>query len=244
MHFLRSRLPNFLQFWGQEDAGADADALELAARLGTPQAIARARRVYGFQLSVTEVLAIKAALDAQGPCRFLVFGVGHDAPLWHRLNRGGETCFLEHHDGWRAQLQARFPELRIERVAYHTERRKAAEYLEDPQQMRGDFPRAVTDKRWDVILVDGPNGWRAKAPGRMLSIYLASQWVARPGDVFIHDSERSVERTWSARFLGDAHEKTEIKGRRGHMRHYQLPRLAATEVEKEKMAASCGLGQA
>ena len=47
------------------------------------------------QQSHAEIALSLAVLRRRAPLRLLVFGLGHDSPLWHALNPGGVTVFLE-----------------------------------------------------------------------------------------------------------------------------------------------------
>ena len=44
------------------------------------------------QQTFDEISVSKRVLDKKSPCNFLVFGLGHDSPMWASLNHGGRTC--------------------------------------------------------------------------------------------------------------------------------------------------------
>jgi glucuronoxylan 4-O-methyltransferase len=85
-----------------------------------------------------------------------------------------------------------------------------------------ELPDEVGSREWDIILVDGPRGWRDDQPGRMKSIFAASRLIGRPGDVFVHDCERAVENVYSNKFLGHENLKRQLDGSSGLLRHYRL----------------------
>jgi glucuronoxylan 4-O-methyltransferase len=80
------------------------------------------------------------------------------------------------------------------------------------------LPNTIEALGWDVILVDAPAGYTDSKPGRMKSIFLAKRLAASPGDVFVHDCEREVERVYCDRFLGREHLTSEVN----LLRHYQI----------------------
>lgn len=70
-----------------------------------------------------------------------------------------------------------------------------------------DLPNLVYEVDWDVILVDGPRGDSAEAPGRMSAIFTAgvlarSKKGGNPKThVLLHDYYRSVEKVCGDEFL-------------------------------------------
>jgi glucuronoxylan 4-O-methyltransferase len=81
-----------------------------------------------------------------------------------------------------------------------------------------NLPESVERTRWDIVLVDAPEGWDETTPGRMKSIFLASQLVAADGDVFVHDCDRQVERAFCDRFLKPENLFAEVES----LRHYRI----------------------
>jgi hypothetical protein len=57
-----------------------------------------------------------------------------------------------------------------------------------------NLPDNVALIGWDVVVVDGPEGWRPDKPGRAASITLAGRLVAKGGVVLVDDYNRDVER--------------------------------------------------
>ena len=70
----------------------------------------------------------------------------------------------------------------------------------------GTLPNEVYNRDWDVIMIDGPRGYFAAAPGRMAVIYSAAMMArGRKGSgvthVFLHDVDRGVEKQYAKEFL-------------------------------------------
>lgn len=173
------------------------------------------KRYGGIQLKVAELLRIVNAVRDSEDCRLLIFGMGYDSPFWNRINRNGSTIFLEDYEPWFDKISLKYPDLETYLVTYPCNMTQWKEVIDQPERLAIALPENLENEKFDVILVDGPRGHRftEDQPGRMSSIYMASQLVGRGGYVFVHDAEREVERTYSSRYLGEARLVEEVRGR-------------------------------
>jgi hypothetical protein len=71
----------------------------------------------------------------------------------------------------------------------------------EPCTIPAGLPEWVLAEHWDVIIVDGPEGYRPHHPGRQQSVFLASQLARVGSSVFLHDYERPRERSFAERYL-------------------------------------------
>jgi hypothetical protein len=55
----------------------------------------------------------------------------------------------------------------------------------------------VGEKGWDVIIIDGPMGFRSDLPGRQQPIATAAHHAAPGATAFVHDSNRWLEETYA-----------------------------------------------
>ncbi|GFP95079.1 glucuronoxylan 4-o-methyltransferase 1 [Phtheirospermum japonicum] len=161
--------------------------------------------------------------------------------MWHSLNHGGRTVFLEEDEAWIEQIKRRFPMLESYHAAYDSKVNQADDLMQvgkgpecvavsDPRYsmcqlaLKG-LPDEVYDVQWDVIMVDAPTGYYEEAPGRMTAIYTAGmmarnrQEVAGETDVFVHDVNREVEDNFSREFLCEGY----MKKQEGRLRHFEIP---------------------
>lgn len=132
-----------------------------------------------------------------GNVNFLVFGTGHDTPLWRYANKGGLTVFLENNRKW-----IKKEDTDVYKVTYTTKRAEQEKLLEEYHNgifdnLKMTLPDVVTNTKWDVIFVDSPVGTNDKKPGRMQSIFTASILANKDTEVFVHDCDRKVEDTYS-----------------------------------------------
>ncbi len=171
-----------------------------------------------FLTSGRQVHAIVQALRGRGPCRLLIFGFGNDSFFYEQINAGGRTVFLEDDARWFESVKAKYPHLEAYRISYKTRRGDWRHYLDGPDRFATDLPPQVAAEKWDIIFVDAPAGFADDQPGRMESIRLGSVLVKPRGDVFVHDCEREVEKTFSTHFLKAENLREEV----GSLRHYVI----------------------
>eukprot|EP01018_Ginkgo_biloba_P006539 Gb_35413 [translate_table: standard] len=177
------------------------------------------------QMSQEELGVIANIVLQKSPCNFLVFGLGHESFLWRILNFGGRTVFLDESENWINRLEEKHPEMEAYQVEYTTKVSESNQLLALAKDQRrtdcrpvqnllfsdcklaiNDLPNEIYDIGWDVILIDGPRGYFSGAPGRMSAIFTAavfgrSKKQAKSTDIFVHDSDREVEKVYSNQFL-------------------------------------------
>lgn len=172
-------------------------------------------------LTEKEVSLLKNLIAQKAPCNLLIFGLEPQYLYLSLINAGGTTIFLEDDTSKLSTTKAYSNSTQMYKVEYQIPGRKAYELLKHARQKPAcapssgllqvskcqlaltNLPKEVYHHKWDVIVVDGPSGDTAEAPGRMQTIYTASV-IARAGkttDVLIHDVNRMIEKWFSREFL-------------------------------------------
>jgi hypothetical protein len=176
------------------------------------------RERHGIQIEPVQLLEIIQTIKP--PVNFLVFGLGNDSGLWLKRNIGGRTVFIEDDPAWFDNIKQKNPILEAYLVNYGTKRTDWEMLLEEPLKLQIDLPPAISKTKWDVILVDAPPGYADDQPGRMKSIFLASQLIKAGGDVFLHDCNRQIEQKYADRFF-NGHDLLSETGSEV-LRHYRI----------------------
>jgi glucuronoxylan 4-O-methyltransferase len=172
----------------------------------------------GLKIQMKPAELLEIVRNIVPPANLLVFGLGNDSTFWERKNPRGRTVFLEDQDRWIRFLSAKHPFLEVHKIQYGTRLSDWKSLLDHPDKLKLDLPETITSTSWDMIIVDGPAGFHDRKPGRMNSIFAASQLVKKNGDVFVHDSHRKVERAYCQRYLLDQNLKKSML----NLSHYKL----------------------
>jgi len=142
----------------------------------------------GGKCSEAEYAAIcKKLSDRKNETNFLVFGTGHDTPMWRELNKG-TTMFVENSPRW---IDGQNDIIQVVYASQHLPKDK----ILPNEKLHMDLG-AAEDIDWGVIFVDGPVG---RTQGRMKSIYNAYRLATKEGKkkkcvVLVHDYNRRVEK--------------------------------------------------
>lgn len=134
-------------------------------------------------------------------CNFLVFGCGNDSRLWAELNKYGTTVFLEGSLNWKNKVLAANPDLRIE--LYDVGANTVSESLADNVQYLPP-PAALFERRFDLIFIDGPQGFKSSCPGRALPIIWSKEIACSHTNIFLDDYERALETKYFNRYFPES----------------------------------------
>jgi glucuronoxylan 4-O-methyltransferase len=195
-------------------------SIELARVWPSHHNISKMKQLNHIQLSTDQLKAISTAITRKAPCKLLIFGLGNDSAFWLKLNRGGDTIFLEDNEEWLQQITKKIKGITAFIVDYKTLRTDWKKLLENQSLLDMSLPQCVENEEWDIILVDAPNGWNDQTPGRMKSIYHSSRLIKNSGDIFVHDCDREIETVYCDKYLKKDNFVNEIEAEVGDLRHY------------------------
>jgi len=181
------------------------------------------------QMSTAEYTTIYELVAAHSPCNLLVYGVGNDTQLWCDANKGGNTVFAEDSHEWIEKVRSQFASFSpdIRKCSYSSRVADYSSLIIPPRRIR-QMPEWIRSNKCDVIIIDGPMGYLPHHPGRLQPILWAARLSEELGieaDVFVHDSDRALERLAGLRFLGS----TRFCSMTDRLAHYRLRKRSSLE---------------
>ena len=158
-------------------------------------------------IPVKQRIVIGEQILSKGPgCNLLVFGLGGDSVIWNTINENGYSLFIEHDERWANTIAKQVPGINVRTYQYPTKCDPVLPIEEQPpidlrNLVHHQMPVELVEKKWDVILIDGPTGFDSTCPGRSLPIYWSSLIADKHCDIFVDDYSRPIEFTHTNKFL-------------------------------------------
>jgi hypothetical protein len=134
--------------------------------------------------------------------KMLVFGLGYDSKMWY-LGNNKNTFFVENNDDYINLNKNDIDPSNIIKYDYKT-RCDTCTKLSDDEIKQFEIPTRLRDLApFDIILVDGPEGWAPHTPGRLISSYWSTQLASLGTIIYIDDSSRPVEQYCVNKFFNN-----------------------------------------
>ena len=123
--------------------------------------------------------------------KMLVFGLGYDSKMWFNANRA--TYFVEDKDEY-IKLNQEIPRSNIIKYDYkYITVNNSFDFHEDAIASYKIPSELLRQAPYDIILIDGPEGWSPGKPGRLIPCYW-SQLLSKKGTtIYIDDASRKLE---------------------------------------------------
>lgn len=124
--------------------------------------------------------------------KMLVFGLGYDSKMWFNGNKN--TYFIENKDEYIKLNVNDIPANNIIKYDYKNINVKNSFNLDDKEIYTYKIPNELLKLApFDIILIDGPEGWNYNTPGRLIPCFW-STLLSKPSTViYVDDSSRPLE---------------------------------------------------
>lgn len=134
--------------------------------------------------------------------KMLVFGLGYDSKMWYEGNNKN-TYFIENKDEYINLNKNNIPLDNIIKYNYHTTC-KSCFKLTREQLDKFIIPEKILQLApFDIIIVDGPEGYADDKPGRLIPCYWSTLLSKQGSLIYIDDSSRKLENLCVKTFFND-----------------------------------------
>jgi hypothetical protein len=124
--------------------------------------------------------------------KMLVFGLGHDSKMWYEGNNKN-TIFVENKDEYITLNNEHISSNNIIKYNYNITCEKS-DKLTNAEIKKFEIPKNLLNHApFDIILIDGPEGYNMKKPGRLIPCYWATLLSKVGTLIYIDDSSRYLE---------------------------------------------------
>jgi hypothetical protein len=166
---------------------------------------------YNFKIQIHKNVIDDVFQQFTEKTKMLVFGLGYDSRMWYEGNHKN-TFFVENKDEYIQLNIKNIPQENIIKYDYKTTCASSPK-LTDEQIANFIIPeKLLQEGPFDIIIIDGPEGYTSQKPGRLIPCYWATL-LSKPGTiVYVDDSSRPLETFCIKKFFKDK-VQTEFKER-------------------------------
>jgi len=124
--------------------------------------------------------------------KMLVFGLGYDSKMWY-LGNNKNTFFVENKEEYINLNKDTIDANHIIKYEYKTTCDISTK-LTDEEIKQFEIPKELKDLApFDIILIDGPEGYNKYTPGRLLPCYWSTQLSKLGTLIYVDDAGRPLE---------------------------------------------------
>ena len=118
--------------------------------------------------------------NIQSNTKMLVFGLGYDSKMWYEGNNKN-TYFVENNDEYIRLNEKDIPSTNIIKYDYRTTCQTSVKLTDDEINAFVIPDKLLQLAPFDIIIIDGPCGYDANTPGRLIPCYWATLLSKPPG---------------------------------------------------------------
>lgn len=122
----------------------------------------------------------------------LVFGLGHDSKMWFEGNNKN-TFFVENKDEYIKLNEGTIPFDKIIKYNYKTTLPTSFSLPDDKIKEFKIPEKILNEAPFDIILIDGPEGYYSKTPGRLIPCFWATMLSKAGTVIYVDDAGRKLE---------------------------------------------------
>ena len=158
---------------------------------------------YNKNIQIHPNVIIDIFYNFQNQEKVLVFGLGHDSKMWYNHNQN--TYFVENNQKYIDLNRGDIPESHIVYYDYSDITVRDSFEMTDQEIEKYKIPEKIKALApFDVIIIDGPEGWNSTKPGRLLPLYWSYKYLSKTGTtIYVDDYNRKLENYCVNRYFKD-----------------------------------------
>ncbi len=147
---------------------------------------------YNDKIQLDKEVIIDVFKNIKTDTKMLVFGLGYDSKMWFN-STSSNTFFIENKEEYIQLNKNDIPDTHIIKYDYPT-RCSTSHQLSDDKIKNFFIPEKILELApFDIIIIDGPEGFNSRAPGRLLPCYWSTLLSKENSLIYIDDSSRFLE---------------------------------------------------
>ena len=125
--------------------------------------------------------------------KMLVFGLGYDSKMWYKGNNKN-TFFIENNDEYIKLNNKDIPSDNIVKYEYTTTCLNSINLCDDEINKFKIPEKIVKESPFDIIIIDGPEGYAPTKPGRLIPSYWSTMLSKKGTVIYFDDTNRPLEK--------------------------------------------------
>jgi hypothetical protein len=157
---------------------------------------------YNSKIQINKKVIDDIFANFKSDTKLLVFGLGYDSKMWYEGNNKN-TYFVENKKEYINLNKNYIPSDNIIEYQYDT-------FVETSFKLTDhDINKYILNDKlkslapFDIIIIDGPEGYNNRKPGRLIPCYWATLLSKKGTIIYIDDSNRSLENYCINKFFKD-----------------------------------------
>lgn len=143
-----------------------------------------------IQIAKSVINDIHAEVSRRDGCRLLVFGLGYDSQMWNACC--DHVTFVEDVPEY-ISLNSSITTDRVVSCTYSTTVVSSWK-MSNQELLSQDPPQKLAERGpFDIVLIDGPQGWGPRCPGRMIPACWTRKLIKDGGLIYVDDAARPLE---------------------------------------------------
>lgn len=189
------------------------DISELSFKSNLPEPIHNIfMKNYNLNIQIHKNVIIDVLTHITPTSKMLVFGLGYDSKMWYECNNKN-TFFVENKDEYINLNKDTIPETNIIKYDYPTTCSGSTKLTDDKIKEFAIPEKILNQAPFDIIIIDGPEGWSANKPGRLIPCYWSTILSKQETIIYIDDITRPLEKYCVQKYYKDY--KNKVFNQRG-----------------------------